>query len=299
MKFLIFGGTGFIGRSLVRYLKEKNQEVVSVSRTGAGGGVALDVTLETDFSELNFSPDVVINCASKVPERGRSVNDPSYLKELFLTNVVGAINIANWAVKQSVPRILNCSTLAVVKKPWPNLLNEETNSIPDGFHVGYSMSKLSQERVMDECVKLSGIKLVHVRLSAVYGDGMVKEGIIFNLINQLKLNEEVVLHDSHKNTLDLIHVHDICRSLFEISKKQIAWNYINLANGNPVTINTLARTLKKILHSKSKIVNVESNNPPSEANIDISKLREIMEVGFNDFIPLEEGLMSIIKNEAL
>lgn len=297
MKYLIFGGTGFVGKSLVQYLEQQGQEVLSVSRSGRGKSLALDITKESDFLKLNYLPDIIINCASKIPEKGKSSSDPLFIRELFLTNVVGAVNITNWAVKNNIPKILNCSTLVVVKKPWPNPLKEEFSNLPDGLHVGYSMSKLSQERIMDECVKPSKTKLVHIRLSAVYGEGMTRDGVIFNLIDNLKSNKEVILHDSFRNSADFIHVRDVCKSLFNLSKQEISWDYLNLASGKPVTINELALQLKKILNSKSKIIDKESNRPSSEAHIDISRLRKIIGGTYSDFLPLEEGLATLIEGE--
>jgi len=297
LKFLIFGGTGFVGKSLVKYLEEQGQEVMSVSRSGRGNSLALDITKESDFLKLNFIPDLVINCASKIPEKGRSSADPIFIQELFLTNVVGGVNIANWAVKNAIPKLLNCSTLVVVKKPWPNPLKEEFSNLPDGPHVGYSMSKLSQERIMNESAKLSKTKLMHIRLSAVYGEEMTRDGIIFNLIDNLKVDKEVILQDSFRNSVDLIHVKDVCKSLLDISKQEIGYDYLNLASGKPVTINELAIQLKEILHSKSEIINRESNKPSSEAHIDISRLRKIIGETYSDFLPLEKGLTTLIESQ--
>lgn len=298
MKFVVFGGTGFVGRHLINYLEAHECEVLSVSRSGGANSLTIDISKEAEFDKINFLPDVVINCASRVPATGKTSKDPGFLKELFMTNVVGSVNIANWAVKMKISKVINCSTLAVVKKPWPNPLSEEYNALPVGFHVGYSMSKLSQEQIMNECVKGSGTNLVHLRLSAVYGTGMVPEGIIFSILKKMLNNQVVELTDAKKNTLDLIHVEDVCRSIYAVSACEFKFKdeVVNLARGKAVSLYQLAEVLKKLSGSDSEIKDKETGKPSSLSYINVSKLKERIGAAYKKFIPLEAGLQPIVKS---
>lgn len=298
MKFIVFGGTGFVGRHLVSYLKARDCEVLSISRSGGANSLALDITKETDFAKINFLPDVVVNCASRVPAKGKTSKDPGFLEELFMTNVIGAVNIANWAVRKNVPKIINCSTLVVVKKPWPNPLSEEYTALPEGYHVGYSMSKLSQEQIMNECIKGSETNLMHLRLSAVYGIGMVPEGIICYMLEKMKDNKVIELTDAKKNTLDLIHVEDVCRAIHEVSVSEFGFEHevINLARGEAVSLYGLAEVLKKLSGSGSEIKDEETEKSASPSKIDVSKLKERIGTAYKKFIPLEVGLLPIVES---
>lgn len=293
MKFIVFGGTGFVGSKLVRHIRGQGGEVLAVSRSGDDDSLSLDITEQSQFSKIDFEPDVIINCASRIPAKGKKSTDPDFLKELFLTNVTGAANIANWAVKNGIPKLINCSTLVVVKKPWPEPLTEEFFALPEGFHVGYAMSKLSQEQIMHQCVSESDTKLVHVRLSAVYGPGMPAEGIIFSILENLVQDKDVNLTDAKINSLDLIHVEDVNRALYALGVNAYDEKVINLASGKEVSVYGLAETLKKITGSNSVINNSDTGNLPSRAVIDIEKLKKNIGSVYNDFVPLEEGLKEI------
>ena len=296
MKLLIFGGSGFIGKALTSYLKEKNEEVKIVSRSVEKGGFALDISNPAEFEKIDFNPDVVINCASRVPQKGRSSQDPRFVQELFETNVVGGLNIANWAVSNKVSKVINCSTLVVVKKPWPVPLKEDYAEIPDGFHVAYSMSKLSQEQLMKEAVKNTETKIIQARLSAVYGEGMASDGIIFQLIHDLLLEEEVNLTDSKKNFIDLIHVQDVSRALYKLILLQTSDDMVfNVANGSSVSIFELATTLKKIINSRSVISNIENTNQISNAKISIEKLCSVTGFDSKHSVSLNEGLQALVR----
>ncbi|WP_029032988.1 NAD-dependent epimerase/dehydratase family protein [Salinimicrobium terrae] len=297
MKFLIFGGTGFVGRALIQYLKDQGEDVVHVSRSGKNDSIALDITNEKDFLNLDVIPDVIVNCASVTPKKGRTSKDPEFLRELFSTNVIGAVNICNWAIKKEVPKVINCSTLVVVRKPWPIPLKEEHQNPPTGYHVGYAMSKLGQEQLMNECFEGSSSQLIHLRLSAVYGPGMSAEGIIFDTLKKLERNEDVNLKDSRKNSIDLIHVRDVSRVIYSISKGPLKDKILNVAKGEELLIWDLVHLLKKLKQSDSKILNSDSNLSASPSAIDISRLEKYLGREFTKFTPYEDGLKEIIDFE--
>lgn len=296
MKFIIFGGTGFVGRNLVSYIKCRGGEVVSVSRTGGIDSVSLDINSPLDFNKIDTVPDVIVNCASRIPAKGNPSCDPKYLKELFTTNVVGGANIANWAVQNKVGFLINCSTLVVVKKPWPKPLREDFSSLPDGFHAGYSMSKLSQEQIMHECTKGTDTQLINMRLSAVYGNGMAQDGIIFSLLKKFEKNQTVELIDAKKNSLDLIHVVDVCKSIYKIGVEGAKNDIINLARGEEVSIFHLAKLLKNITGSTSKIKDTVTKKPASKAEISVERLINNIGDVYHEFIPLKAGLNEIVAN---
>lgn len=297
MKFLIFGGSGFIGKTLAADLKNRNAEVAIVSRSGGAEGFAVDISNAADFEQINFIPDVIINCASRVPQKKKTSQDPDFVQELFSTNALGGLNIANWAVSRKVPKLINCSTLVVVKKPWPVPLKENDSEIPEGSHVAYSMSKLSQEKLMTEAVKNTNTELLHARLSAVYGRYMVPEGILFQLMRKLISNEEVKLADSRKNSIDLIHVKDVSKALYELAlAKTSDEKVINIANGSSVSIYGLAEKLKKISNSNSRISDTESSKKNSEAVISVEKLQTYTGLDSEHFISLDEGLEELVSD---
>lgn len=294
MKFLIFGGTGFVGKQLMEFVSKSGDEVVCGSRSSGFGYLQLNISQYKDFEKIDFRPDVIVNCASRIPQKGKSSADSEYIEELFLTNVVGGVNIAKWAVKQGIPEVINCSTLVVSKKPWPTPLVENFSAIPDGFHVGYAMSKLSQELLMNEIARDSLTKITHLRLSAVYGASMVQEGIIFNLLELFRSNKTVELTDASKISFDFIHVTDVCRSIYIASKKKNKEFVINCASGQPITLLELANILKTVTSSKSAIVNNNTGKGHSEANISVERLKDVLGNNYQKFIPFEKGIRDVV-----
>lgn len=297
MTFLIFGGTGFIGSDLTIYLRTKGHEVFTVSRSGSNSDFSLDITDAEGFDILNnINPEVIVNCASKIPTGNTDSINSEILKEFYQTNVIGGLNICNWALKKNVRKIINCSTLAVNRRPWPDPLNEDYCSIPDGQHVGYAMSKLSQESIIKESLKNSTIKFCNLRLSAVYGDNMPEVGIIFFLIKKFKLNQPIDLINAESVEFDFINVQDVSKSILAISKNDSLKEIVNLGSGVPIKLIGLAYLLKRLTNSSSIISNNENHKPLFKARIQITLLKSLIGDVFNQFLPLDKGLLAILKN---
>lgn len=294
MKILIFGSTGFVGKALSDFLETQNIELFRASSRDTSDTIGVDITNPDSFSKIDFKPDIIVNCASVIPQNGKTSKDTSFLKLLFDTNVIGGVNIANWAVANNVPKIINCSTLVVNGKPWPEKMNESYLSLPAGAHVGYCMSKLSQERLMNEVVAESNTHMIHLRLSAIYGTNMNPNGVIFQLLNKLKLNQDVELSDAETISFDFVHVDDVCKSIYTTAKVNCPAGVVNVASGSEISLVSLANMLKGLSGSTSRIISSINTGRIDKANIDVTKLKAIIGPTFNTFIPLITGLEGLV-----
>ncbi|SCX94646.1 Nucleoside-diphosphate-sugar epimerase [Nonlabens sp. Hel1_33_55] len=296
MRVAVFGGTGLVGAAIVKLLVQQGHDVISISRSGKSNvarSINLDIVESDNFSRIDFVPDVVINCASMIPQRGKTSTDPSFVEMMQKVNVVGALNIANWAVAQKAGKIINYSTLVTVKKPWPAPLLESYASTPDGFHVAYSMSKLSQEQLMTQAVNGTGTSIVHLRLGAVYGNEMTRDGILFSLFDQLSTNELVKLTNGNKVSFDFIHTQDIAAITALIMDSGISSGIYNCGSSEETYLYPLAKLVKEITQSKSTIDNVDELENENRASIDISKLLNAINLNASELTSLKTGLTQL------
>jgi UDP-glucose 4-epimerase len=283
MKYFIIGAGGFLGNSLVNHLQQAGEQVYyskrSVGTKDLDNAFALDITDPSQFGNIGIQPDVVINCASALPDAAQGYNDPEYLKQLFNTNMIGGANIMNWAVAERIPKVINCSTLVVVGKPWPVPLKEEDKTYPKGGHVGYSASKLSQELVMSSIAEATGVNLLHLRISALYGPGMKEAGILHKLISQAKAKESISLTNGNKVSFDFLHVDDAVKAILFLSEK-VKWQdfVINLASGEEITLMELADVIcQQTACPQGMIRNVDAPDFSSRAKVDITLLEKYLE----------------------
>jgi len=85
MTIFIFGSTGMLGNYITKYLKEKNKEIVELTRKDIDASkVSFDI-LNNLFNEKNISnKDIVINCIGIIPQ-SHKINDTS-IKNYFIIN---------------------------------------------------------------------------------------------------------------------------------------------------------------------------------------------------------------------
>lgn len=295
MKVLIFGDTGFIGSTLKKYLISNNIETFGISRSCSKSDLCLDICNHKLFKEIPYQPDVVINGASILPENN-ALNNPIYIENVFRVNTLGAVNIANWAKENKIKKVFNLSTLVVTKKPWKNNLKEIDYKLPEGGHIAYCMSKISQERLMSEVLKNTSAQFTNLRLSAVYGSEMKHEGILFSLFDKAIKNEIIQLVNGETTSFNFIHVLDIARIIHILMQSKFSYDVINLASDKETKLIDLANIIKNNIRSSSVIENFESERLPSYSRINIDRLLKIVNTGFG-FTPIQLGLSKLFQDE--
>jgi UDP-glucose 4-epimerase len=295
MRYIVFGSGGFLGKTLVSYIRENKGDVIAVSRKNNADYI-VDITLQESFEALNNidNVDVLINCASLLPDNRYAINDAAHLKALYDTNVIGAVNILYFAALKGIKKVINCSTLSVVNKPWPIPLTANAPTYPLGRHVGYSSSKLAQELVMNEVAINADIQLIHLRLSALYGPGMPWVGILPLLVEKAIKGEKVSVTNGDITSFDFLHILDLSKIILHLSTlDHYKYNIINVGSGEEIFLSRLIQLIVAQCHSNSFIENSNNDLPVSRAVIDIDVLKEIMNERWQ-CTSLENGVAELI-----
>lgn len=293
MKVLVFGGNGFLGNSLNEIIDKKGVEFYSVSRFNHKSNFNLDISDYNQFSKLPIDFfDAVVNCATILP--GGNFLDTEYLEKIYKTNILGSQNICKWIEGQkSIKKIVNCSTLVVVDKPWPLNLSENHNTYPTGAHVLYSSSKLVQELLFQTFAQSKKISLSQIRFSALYGAKMNWGGVMCNIIDQARTGKSITLNNASKVTADFLYVDDAAKIILSALKNNEI-GIINGASGIETSILELAKIIVNQIDGEIKIENLEDRNfGENRSLIDVSKLNKFIDT--ESFLTLEEGIRKVIQ----
>ena len=169
MKVLVTGGTGFIGRHLIRALAEEGHslKILVRSREKApsvspwGEPIVGDLTASDTLDQAVDGAQAVIHGAGAI--RGNSLQD------FRDGNVVSARNLAEACLRKgkSVERFIYFSSLSGFGPSSNDTLPVEDTS--PGPVSEYGLSKLEAEQALDRL--LPHVRRIHLRLSAVYGPG--------------------------------------------------------------------------------------------------------------------------------
>jgi farnesol dehydrogenase len=174
MKVLVTGGTGYLGRAIVRALAARGHDVVVFARTATRSGLSEapgrlidgDVRDRAAVDRAAAGCDAISHSAALVSIWRRRRQDFDDV------NVGGLQNVLDAADAQRIPRVLYTSSFLALT---PRDLHQPIAAND------YQRTKLAADRLADERVR-NGSPLMRVYPGVVYGPGAFTEG---NLVGRL------------------------------------------------------------------------------------------------------------------
>ena len=167
-KILVTGGGGFLGRSIVRRLVDRGDDVRSLARNLYPELEDLGVEqVQADLSNSGMilkaceDRDVIFHTAAKPPPWGK-------YDDYYQTNVVGTQNIVDACLHHEKPRLVYTSTPSVIFNG-ENLEGvDESFSYPEKFNAYYPMTKaMAEQRVVQAARR--NLKAVILRPHEIWG----------------------------------------------------------------------------------------------------------------------------------
>ena len=206
-KAFITGGAGFLGINLVRYLLERNFDVVSYDiapfdypEKFAVQAIYGDIRNKKDLEMAMAGSDIVIHTAAALP---------LYSKEdIFSTDITGTKNVLESALKNKIKRVVQISSTAVYGIPDHHPLFE-TDKL-DG--VGpYGEAKILAEK---ECIKArkKGLIVPIIRPKSFIGPERL--GVFALFYDWAKDGHGFPMIGNGKNRYQFLDVEDLCQSIY-------------------------------------------------------------------------------------
>ncbi|MDC0344045.1 dTDP-glucose 4,6-dehydratase [Pelagibacteraceae bacterium] len=261
-KFVITGGSGFIGSNLINFLLKKNFLIINIDK-GSYTNHAYNINLsqkdkyfffKTDINNKSkvfnilkrFKPDGIFNLAAET-HVDRSIDNPS---EFIKSNILGVYNllenIRDYKKKfKKNLRLLHVSTDEVYGDiDGKKRSNENYSYNPSS---PYSATKASSDHLIKSYVRTYGVKAVISNCCNNYGPGQFPEKLLPTLIFNILNNKPLPIYGKGKNSREWIHVSDHCEALLKIfSKGKIGESY-NVGTNNNLTNIILAKKLLNIV----------------------------------------------------
>lgn len=238
---MIFGGAGFIGRHLAKALRARGATVAvadiaeSVRPISGVRYFDVDVRQPINQADLGAGPNTVIYNLAAVH---RTPGHES--REYFDTNVDGALNIADFAVRTGARRIVFTSSIAVYG-PKEERLDEGSNPLPAS---SYGWSKLLAERALEDwSAGNPARRLTIVRPAVVFGPG--EAGNFTRLAAALK--RRLFAYPGRRDTIKgCCYVKDLIDSFdFALSLNHPSFLY-NFAYPEPYTIEAICDAFHQV-----------------------------------------------------
>jgi len=171
MKVLITGGTGYLGRAIVRAFAARSYTVIVFARTASRSGLP-GVLVDGDVRDRDALQRAARGCTAVSHSAGLVSIWQRRREDFDEINVGGLRNVLAVAGSLDISRVLYTSSfLALAPRDSPTPL--ESND--------YQRTKVAADRIADEAVR-NGSPLMRVYPGVVYGPGALTEG---NLVGRL------------------------------------------------------------------------------------------------------------------
>ena len=216
---LVTGGTGRVGRHLVKRLLEEGEDVrilardrEKIDRTWSVDIVEGDVTDEKDVEQAMQGVDIVYHLAA--------LTDYSVPHErMWSVNVEGTRNIMDLSEDK---KIIYLSTTAVLGHKIEKLpADEDTPYNPTDY---YGTTKMEAEKIA-----LDNDAIV-LRAPVIYGPGF--ENIFFTLFDAIKEKKMMIIGEG-ENRIQYIHIDDLVDALI-LAKENARKGQVYLVTGNDI-----------------------------------------------------------------
>ena len=246
---LITGGSGFLGRNLVKKLKNKNVYIYDTAQPNYKCKFIKGSILNK--SKINkklkiHKIDTIIHLAASL---GVS-NTEKKPSEVIDINFIGTLNILNAIKNTKVKKFIFASSSEVYgdnKKKMPENLELKPKSL-------YGHTKILGENLVKTYSGLFGFDYLIFRFFNVCGYGQREDFVISKFFKDIKEKKEIIVYGSGIQKRSFCHVKDACNAIILTVNKKIKNQIFNIGNNKePISIRNLAILIRNNSKYKCKI----------------------------------------------
>lgn len=297
-KVLITGGAGFIGSHLCDHYRRKGWNVIALDNllTGSVGNIKHHF-LDRHFSFIRHDiakPILISGRVDLVLHFASPASPPDYRKYPIQTMKVGALGTHNalGIAKKNRATFLLASTSEVYGDPLVSPQKESYwgNVNPIGPRGVYDEAKRFSEALALAYHREHQFDVKIVRIFNTYGERMrLHDGrVIPNFITQALSGRPLTVYGDGSQTRSYCYIADLVRGLDRLIRSNVR-GPINLGNPNEMSVLRLARLIKRLLGSKSRIVHKHLPvDDPKQRCPDISLAKKSLK--WKPEVRLEDGL---------
>jgi len=302
VRALVTGGNGFVGKHLVRALRERGAEVIVAGRSHDGSDVDIPLDLSDDANLLGVvelaQAEVVYHLAAQafIPEATRAPLATYETNALGTARLVEAIRSAG----EPYPRVVVASSAEVygARDATAYPLRETLAPMPA---TPYAASKLAAEAIALASARTYRIPVVVTRGFNSIGPGQDDRFVVAGFARQLARVAAGETHSMLVGNLsaqrDFLDVRDVAEAYVALAERGVPGEAYNVCSGRPVTIKEVLRQLITLAGVAVEVREDPERLRPSDVPLsygDPSKLQAA--TGWAPRIPLARSLRDVFED---
>jgi len=311
-RFIVTGGSGFIGSNLVKYLLKKKYYVINIDKLSYSANpynlkkivknkkykfFKIDINNQAQIFKIlkKFRPDGIFNLAAET-HVDRSIDSPKIFMNsniLGVYNLLEALNKYKKNYKKKI-KLVHISTDEVYGDLKKGLRSHE--SFPYSPSSPYSASKASADFLVKSFVRTYKLPVVISNCCNNYGPNQFPEKLLPKLIYNIINNKPLPIYGKGKNSREWIHVRDHCAALLKIFFKGKTGESYNVGSNQNINNLNLTKKLLSIvkketfkINSKVKIIFVK-DRPGHDFRYALNSNKIRRKLGWKSKITLDKGL---------
>lgn len=311
--YLVTGGAGFIGSSLVDKLLLEGHKVVIIDNfCDLYNPTIKEMNIKHNLENKNFKLyrgdirdsklvcdifdenkiDVVIHLAAMAGVRP-SIENPVLYQEV---NCMGTQNILEQMNKHNCKNLVMASSSSVYGNCKEVPFREDM--IVDYAISPYAATKKANEVMTHVYHKLNSMNVIMLRFFTVYGPRQRPDLAINKFTNLMLNNEEIPMFGDGTTSRDYTYIDDIVdgiiKSIQYVENNNDVYEIINLGNSSPISLKEMINTIGNVLNIEPKIKQLPMQ--PGDVDrtyADITKAKKML--GYEPKTSFEDGIRKFIE----
>ncbi|MCM3338174.1 GDP-L-fucose synthase [Paenibacillus sp. MER TA 81-3] len=298
-RIAVTGGSGFLGKHVVRKLEEYGCRSVFVPRSAC-----YDLRKGQDIVQMlnDCAPDIIIHLAAVVGGIGANQKNPG---KFFYDNLIMGTQLIEQSRLFQVEKFVAIGTICSYPKhtPAPFQESELWNGYPEETNAPYGLAKkmmLVQSHAYREQYGFNSIYLLPVNL---YGPGdhfdletsHVIPAIIRKCVDAMERGQEsITLWGTGTVTREFIYVEDAAEAIVKATALYSGPDPVNIGTGREITISGLAALIQSLTGYTGTIV-WDADKPDGQPRrlLDVGRAKQAF--GFEAATDLASGLERTIE----
>jgi GDP-L-fucose synthase len=293
-RVLVTGGAGFLGCHVVRLLRERGSQEITVPRRSE-----YDLTREETVERLyrDARPEVVIHLAASVGGIGVNSRNPG---RFFYENLVMGCMMMEYARRTGVEKFVGIGTICAYPKfaPVPFREDDLWDGYPEETNAAYGLAK-KMLLVQGQAYRQQyGFRAIHLLPVNLYGPGdnfdpetsHVIPAIIRKCLEAVKRGDrEIVCWGDGTPTREFLYVEDCAQAIVLATERYDGAEPVNVGAGFEISIKALVELIAELTGFRGRVVwDTSKPNGQPRRSLDTSRAWEAF--GFRARTPFREGL---------